>query len=104
MCWECDFPHSDTNWPHSPEELSQLLGHLPDDVVNRVTHENAMRHYQFDPFAQRAREQCTVGALRAEAPDVDTATRVGRLADERDRAFFAELAERGRQAQAAQGR
>jgi hypothetical protein len=32
----------------------------------------------------RSREQCTVGALRAEAADVDTVTHVGRLADERD--------------------
>src|SRR5690606_6045886 len=29
LCWESDFPHSDTNWPNGPEELAQLLGHLP---------------------------------------------------------------------------
>ena len=44
-----------------------------------------MRAYQFDPFAIRPRELCTAGALRAEAADVDTATHVGRLADETDR-------------------
>jgi hypothetical protein len=43
-----------------------------------------MRHYQFDPFAVRPRERCTVSALRAEATDVDTVTHVGRRADERD--------------------
>ena len=43
-----------------------------------------MRHYQFDPFAHRPKEQCTAAALRAESPDVDTVTRVGRPADERD--------------------
>jgi hypothetical protein len=42
-------------------------------------------------------ERCTVAALRSEAPDVDTVTRVGRLADERDRAFFAQLASRAAQ-------
>jgi hypothetical protein len=31
-----------------------------------------MRFYQFDPFAHRPREKCTVGALRAEGADVDT--------------------------------
>jgi hypothetical protein len=43
-----------------------------------------MRHYQFDPFAIRPPERCTAGALRAEAPDVDPVTRVGRPADDRD--------------------
>ena len=48
---------------------------LADDVINKMTHENAMRIFQFDPFAHRAKEQCTVGALRAEAGDVDVVTR-----------------------------
>jgi hypothetical protein len=39
-----------------------------------MTHLNAMKHFQFDPFAVRPREKCTVSALRAEASDVDTAT------------------------------
>jgi hypothetical protein len=57
---------------------------VPDDVVRKLTHENAMRHFQFDPFSIRARERCTAAALRAEATDVDTVTRLGRAADERD--------------------
>ena len=43
-----------------------------------------MREYQFDPFATRPRDRCTAGALRAESPDVDTVTHVGRAADPRD--------------------
>jgi hypothetical protein len=43
-----------------------------------------MRHYRFDPFSVRPRERCTAAALRAESPDVDVVTRVGRLADSRD--------------------
>ena len=46
---------------------------VPDDEINAMTHENAMRHFRFDPFAVRPREQCTVGALRAGARDVDVA-------------------------------
>ena len=84
VCWESDYPHSDSSWPSAPERLEVLLADLDPDVVDKLTHENAMRHYQFDPFAVRARERCTVGVLRAEAPDVDTVTRVGRRADERD--------------------
>ena len=34
-----------------------------------------MRHFRFDPFAHRPKEQCTVGVLRAGARDVDTTPR-----------------------------
>ena len=40
---------------------------LTDAEINAMTHENAMRFFQYDPFSIRPREQCTVGALRAEA-------------------------------------
>ncbi|MEZ4291240.1 MAG: amidohydrolase, partial [Myxococcota bacterium] len=63
--------------------------------VDRITHGNAIRHYQFDPFKHRPKERCTAAALRAEAPDVDTTTRVGRKADERDIEHMRELARRG---------
>ena len=88
VCWESDFPHSDTDWPNAPESAAQVLAPLTDEQVAKITHENAMRHYQFDPFATRAKEQCRAAALRAESPDVDTVTRVGRQADERDAARF----------------
>jgi hypothetical protein len=31
-----------------------------------------MRNFHFDPFSVIPREECTVGALRAQATDVDT--------------------------------
>jgi hypothetical protein len=45
---------------------------VPDDEVNKMTFENAMRWYHFDPFTHITREQATVGALRkaAEGHDV----------------------------------
>jgi hypothetical protein len=46
---------------------------VPDEEIDKITHLNAMKHFQFDPFSVRPREKCTVGALRAEAADVDTA-------------------------------
>jgi len=67
VCWESDYPHSDSTWPNAPETLAFLLAHLPTAVVDKVTHDNAMRHFQFDPFAVRPRDTCTVAALRAEA-------------------------------------
>jgi len=84
VCWESDFPHSDGTWPRAPEEAAKVLDGLDDTVVARITHENAMRHYSFDPFSRRPSERCTAAALRAESPDVDVVTRVGRAADERD--------------------
>ena len=84
VCWESDYPHSDGTWPFAPEEILKTLGGCSDEVVNKITHENAMAHYQFDPFKFRSREQCTAKALRAESPDVDVITRVGRPASDRD--------------------
>jgi predicted TIM-barrel fold metal-dependent hydrolase len=84
VCWESDYPHSDSSWPNSPEHLEKLFADLDDATINKITHENAMRHFKFDPFAKRSREQCTAAALRAEAAEVDTVTRVGRRADESD--------------------
>ena len=70
--WECDYPHSDSTWPQSPEMAMKYLGGLPDDEINKITHLNAIRNFNYDPFAQIPREQATVGALRAQAQDVDT--------------------------------
>jgi hypothetical protein len=61
---------------------------LTDVQVAKITHENAMRHHHFDPSATRPKEQCTARALRAEWPDVDTVTHVGRPATERDAQIF----------------
>jgi len=91
VCWESDYPHSDSTWPRAPEVLEELFAPLSDVQINKITHENAMRHFQFDPYAIRPPERCTVAALRAEARDVDTVTRVGRPPDQSDRDFFQQL-------------
>jgi predicted TIM-barrel fold metal-dependent hydrolase len=72
IAWECDYPHSDSSWPHSPEELAEVAASVPDDDLNKITYQNAMAWYSFDPFVGgRTKEQSTVGALRAEAGDHD---------------------------------
>jgi predicted TIM-barrel fold metal-dependent hydrolase len=73
ICWECDYPHSDSTWPRAPEILWESLESLPDDDIHRITHRNAMELFRFDPFSVRKPEQCTAAALRAESPDVDLA-------------------------------
>jgi len=75
ICYECDYPHSDTVWPETPEFLMRGLVGCTDDEINKMTHLNAMRAYSFDPFTHIRREDCTVGALRAKARHVDTAPR-----------------------------
>jgi predicted TIM-barrel fold metal-dependent hydrolase len=93
VCWESDYPHSDSNWPNAPEDLAnKVLVGLTDEQVAKITHLNAMRLFQFDPFATRPKERCTAAALRAESPDVDTVTHVGRAADERDLEFWNRIA------------
>ena len=69
MTWECDYPHSDSTWPLSPEAVAKQLEGVPADEVAKLTHENAMRIYRYDPFIHRTPDQCTVAALRAETPD-----------------------------------
>ena len=44
---------------------------LTDHEIDEMTHLNAMKFFRFDPFSIRPREQCTVGALRAEAEGHD---------------------------------
>ncbi len=75
ITWECDYPHSDTTWPRSPEVLARSLQGVPEAEVRKITHENALRVFRADPFRHRPREKCTVAALRAESPDVDTSVR-----------------------------
>lgn len=71
IMWECDYPHSDTTWPRSPEILWESLESVPDDEIDLMTHGNAMRAFDWGFTERRPREKCTVGALRAEAKDVD---------------------------------
>jgi predicted TIM-barrel fold metal-dependent hydrolase len=104
IAWEADYPHSDSMWPTAPEELSAVFAanDVPDDHVRKMTYENAMRWYSFDPFAHVPRDEATVGALRRKAAGHDVSimslsTRV-RTPDEKLEGFRA----RARRAVAAQ--
>ena len=72
LTWECDYPHSDCTWPNSPEVLWKDIKDIPKEDIDKITHLNAMRAYQFNPFEHVDRNECTVGALRAKAVNVDT--------------------------------
>ncbi|HZN81159.1 MAG TPA: amidohydrolase, partial [Mycobacterium sp.] len=51
--------------------LDIYLDGMPDGEIDKITHENALRLYNFDMFSRIPKEQLTVGALRAQATDVD---------------------------------
>ena len=79
IAWECDYPHTDTTWPNSPEfswKEFQDAG-CTDAEIHQMTFENACRFFDWDPFKHTKREDATVGALRARAADVDV-TRMSR--------------------------
>jgi predicted TIM-barrel fold metal-dependent hydrolase len=72
VTWECDYPHSDSNWPLSPEVFASSALALTDEEVDKITHLNAMRHFQYDPFSVLGgRANCTVGALRKQVEGHD---------------------------------
>ena len=79
IAWECDYPHTDTTWPESPEYMWDELqsAGCRDDEIHKITWQNTSRHFRYAPFTHIPREQCTVGALRAQAKDVDLTPRVG---------------------------
>ncbi|MFE6862160.1 amidohydrolase family protein [Nocardia sp. NPDC057668] len=73
ISWEMDYPHSDSMWPDAPEVLAEVFDReqVTDDEIDKMTHLNAMRWYNFEPFQHVPREQATVGALRAAAAGHD---------------------------------
>ena len=73
IAWECDYPHTDTTWPESPEYAWKELqdAGCADEEIHKITWQNACRFFDWDPFAHTARDAATVGALRSRATDVD---------------------------------
>ncbi len=95
ICWEADYPHSDSMWPGAPEELWDVLSvnSVPDDEIKKMTHENAMRWYSFDPYTHITPEQATVGALRKAAEGHDVSIRaLSHHKDTRAGSSFADFA------------
>jgi predicted TIM-barrel fold metal-dependent hydrolase len=77
IAWECDYPHSDSIWPNAPEFVLNEMNNadVPDNEINQITYENTCRFFGWDAFKHIAKQDATVGALRALSPDVDTTVR-----------------------------
>jgi hypothetical protein len=67
IAYECDYPHSDSLWPEAPERFWDTVKKLTPAQIEKVSHKNAMRFFNFDPFKHHKREDLTVGTLRAKA-------------------------------------
>jgi predicted TIM-barrel fold metal-dependent hydrolase len=95
ICWEADYPHSDSMWPGAPEELWDVLSvnNVPDDEIKKMAYQNAMRWYSFDPFSHITQAQATVGALRKSAEGHDVSIRaLSHHKDTRSGSSFADFA------------
>jgi predicted TIM-barrel fold metal-dependent hydrolase len=44
---EVDYPHGDSTWPDTQEVILRCWGHLPDEDLRKLTHENAARLYRW---------------------------------------------------------
>ena len=42
ICFETDYPHSDSTRPHSREIAMKLMGDLPPDVFSKLVRGNAI--------------------------------------------------------------
>ncbi|MFF3574800.1 amidohydrolase family protein [Nocardia jiangxiensis] len=47
ITWECDYPHSDSNWPNSRRFTEKLLAEVPDDEAHKIVELNARELYHF---------------------------------------------------------
>jgi predicted TIM-barrel fold metal-dependent hydrolase len=45
LMWGSDYPHGDGVWPESSKYIEEQFGHLPPDVVRKITCENAGKFY-----------------------------------------------------------
>jgi predicted TIM-barrel fold metal-dependent hydrolase len=47
ITWECDYPHSDSNWPNSRKRAVEVFAEVPDDEVHRIVEWNSRELFSF---------------------------------------------------------
>jgi len=47
VMWECDYPHSDSNWPKSRKMLTESLRNVPDGDARKIAELNARKVFHF---------------------------------------------------------
>ena len=54
IMWECDYPHTDSAWPHSRAILSRVLEGCSEEEIAAITHGNAERVFRHQIPAELA--------------------------------------------------
>ena len=59
ISWECDYPHTDTTWPESPEFTWKELQEVgaTDEEIHKITWENSCRFFDWDPFRHTPKDR-----------------------------------------------
>jgi predicted TIM-barrel fold metal-dependent hydrolase len=47
ILWECDYPHSDSNWPNSRKVAEDVFADIPNDEVGQIVETNARELFRF---------------------------------------------------------
>lgn len=47
IMWECDYPHSDSDWPHARKRFAEVMADVPDADVHRIGELNARELFHF---------------------------------------------------------
>jgi predicted TIM-barrel fold metal-dependent hydrolase len=48
VCFETDYPHTDTSWPNTKEEVTRMCAGLSDEQVYKVVRGNAIEMLKLD--------------------------------------------------------
>lgn len=72
----CDYPHSDSTWPFSPEQVAEHFTGVDDYDVDRMTHPERHAPLQLRSLPRCwGKEHCTVGARRRDAAGHDVSVK-----------------------------
>jgi predicted TIM-barrel fold metal-dependent hydrolase len=48
VCYESDYPHSDSTWPNTRKVAETQMAHLPDEVITKIVRTNGRRLLRLD--------------------------------------------------------
>lgn len=74
ICWEMDYPHSDSSWPDAPEQLATELEGCSPAEIEAITWCNAASAFGYTGVERLGRKNCTVAALRERINGLDLST------------------------------
>jgi predicted TIM-barrel fold metal-dependent hydrolase len=72
ICWEMDYPHSDSSWPDAPEQLIAELDGCTFEEIEKITWQNAAQRFHYTGIERLGRHNCTVNTLRNNTTTRDT--------------------------------